>query len=122
MQRSARTISLMVGAATAALYFSAFANVTQAAEFGPEPAKVEIAYSDLDLSRVDGAKTLYSRLARAAYNVCRFSSTPNTSAIVLQHKCIDKALGDAVQTVNNANLTAVYLARNGKRAMVASSR
>jgi len=33
-----------------------------------------------------------------------------------------KAVDEAVQTVGNASLTAIYQAKTGKRAMVASSR
>ncbi len=110
MQRSTFALGI-----TAALIFSGLAHAD-------DVRKIEIAYSDLDLSRTEQASTLYSRIQRAAYNVCEVNTVPNPQAMLLQHKCMAKAVDEAVRNVDNPNLTAVYMAKTGKRAMVASSR
>jgi UrcA family protein len=110
MQRSTFALGI-----AAALVFSGFAHAE-------DVRKIEVAYSDLDLSRTEQASTLYSRIKRAAYAVCEVNTVPNPQALLLQHKCMANAVDAAVRSVDNANLTAVHLARSGKRAMVASSR
>jgi hypothetical protein len=54
--------------------------------------------------------------------VCAENTLPNARALLIERKCIAKAVGAAVQNVDNANLTAIYQAKTGKRSMVASSR
>ncbi len=99
----------------AAVVFSGFAQAT-------DVRKIEISYSDLDLSKTEAAGTLFSRIQRAAYAVCEVNTVPNPQARLLQHKCMARAVDEAVRSVDNPNLTAVYLAKAGKRSMVASSR
>ncbi len=122
MQRSTRTISFTLGAAAAALFFSAFAHAKDVTQVGSDAAKAEIRYADLDLSDAGSATQLYTRIERAAHNVCHLETGPNARALMLERRCVAKAVSDAVQDVGNTNLTAVYLARSGKRAVVASSR
>jgi UrcA family protein len=113
MQRS--TFALGVAAA---LVFSGFAQ----AEASDNLRRVEVAYSDLDLTRADHASALYWRIQNAANVVCAERSAPGSRALLIERKCIAKAVDAAVQNVDNANLTAIYQAKTGKRAMVASSR
>ena len=123
MQRSLRTFSIALGAAAAALGFSGFASAgASALRLDAEQAKIEISYADLDLARTDHASELYTRIERAARNLCRVSYGPNARALVTERKCNEKAVDEAVQSVGNANLTAVYVAKTGKRSLVASSR
>ncbi len=122
MQRFTRTLSLTLGVA-AAFGFSGFASAESVSAPGSqEPRQVELAYGDLDLSRADHAAELYSRIAHAARGVCTVNTVPNPQALLIEHKCAAKAVEDAVRNVDNANLTAVYRAKSGKRAMVASNR
>jgi UrcA family protein len=122
MQRFTRTFSLALGVA-AAFGFSGFANAESVGAPGSqEPRQVELAYSDLDLSRTDHATELYSRIAHAARGVCTVNTVPNPQALLIERKCAAKAVEDAVHSIDNANLTAVFLAKSGKRAMVASNR
>jgi UrcA family protein len=121
MQHSTRTVSLMFGAAAAALVFSGFANAKDATRVGTEPAKIEISYADLNLSQTDKASELYTRIERAARNVCHVATGPDAHALMLERRCVATAVSDAVQDVGNANLTAVHYARTGKRSMVASN-
>jgi UrcA family protein len=122
MQHSTRTVSFTLGAAAAALFFSAFAHAKDVTQVGSDPAKIEISYADLDLADASSATALYARIENAAYNVCHRETGPNARALMLERRCIAKAVSDAVVDVGNTNLTAVYQAKTGKRAVVASSR
>lgn len=102
-------------AIAATLVFSGFAHAE-------EVRKVEVPYSDLDLSRSEQAGALYTRIEHAAHNVCEVNTVPQPRKLILEHQCVRKAVDEAVHRVDNPNLTAVYLAKTGKRAMVASSR
>jgi UrcA family protein len=84
--------------------------------------KVEVSYDDLDLARAEGASTLYTRIQHAAQDVCEVNTVTQPRKLILEHQCVRKAVDDAVHRVDNPNLTSVYLAKAGKRAMVASSR
>lgn len=110
MQRS----TFALGAA-AALLVSGFAHAA-------DVRKVEVSYGDLDLARAGQADALYWRIQNAAHNVCAEDSVPASRALLIEHKCEVKAVDEAVHQVNNANLTAIYRAKTGKRAMVASNR
>ena len=106
--------TLALGAA-AALLFSGFAQAG-------EVRKIEVSYSDLDLAKSEHANTLYWRIQHAAHNVCELNTTPASRGLLLERKCMARAVDEAIQRVDNANLTAIYRAKAGKRAMVASSR
>src|SRR5262245_51258776 len=110
MQRSTFALGI-----AAALLFSGFAQAE-------DVRKIEVGYSDLDLARTEHANTLYGRIQRAAHNVCASTVTPASRALMIERKCVAKAVDEAVQRVDNPNLTAVYMAKTGKRAMVASNR
>jgi UrcA family protein len=84
--------------------------------------KVEVSYDDLDLTHGEQANLLYTRIEHAAQNVCEVNTVPQPRKLILEHRCVRKAVDDAVHRVDNPNLTAVYLAKAGTRAMVASSR
>jgi len=105
-----------------AVVAACFTAVAGAKDSDPYLRKTEVAYSDLDLTKVADANKLYSRIWHAARNVCRadFGVTSRTGLVAEQ--CFDEAVETAVHRVSNPNLTAVYLARTGKRSMVASSR
>jgi UrcA family protein len=110
MQRSTFALGI-----AAALLVSGFAQAT-------ELRKVAVSYGDLDLSKANHASVLYGRIQNAAIAVCAESGTPGSRALLIEHKCIAKAVAEAIQNVDNANLTAIHQAKTGKRSMVASSR
>ena len=112
MQRSV----FALGITAAALVFSGLAHATD------DVRKIEVAYSDLDLSRTDQAGVLYTRIESAAHTVCEVNTVANPRRLIVERRCAEKAVDDAVQRVDNPNVTAVYLTKAGKRAMVASSR
>ena len=84
--------------------------------------KVEVSYSDLDLAHAEAASTLYTRIQHAARNVCEVNTVTQPRKLILENQCAARAVDEAVHRVDNPNLTAVYLAKAGKRSMVASNR
>ena len=123
MQRSLRTFSIALGATALSLGFSVIAEASgPAAAVGAGLPKVEISYADLNLARADHADELYTRIEHAARNVCEVNYGSKVLAMQLERKCAAKSVDDAVRGVDNPNLTAVYLAKTGKRPVVASSR
>ena len=71
-----------------------------------------VKFKDLNLSDPKGAATLYSRISRAAHEVCDVPGDvyPNTRAEA--RLCVQKAIADAVMKVGNPQLTAAYNAKN----------
>lgn len=92
----------------AALPVSAFADGSDAA-----PTSM-VKFGDLDLSRPEGAATLYRRIQGAAEQVCRqYEGRPLTS-YVRKRACEAHAIEVAVTTVNSPKLTALFLAKHHK--------
>ena len=120
MQSSTRKISAAIGVAVLTLSFSGFASAK--GDDDPYVRKTEVSYTDLDLDRVADAQELYSRIERAALTVCRAEHGIKSRTQRIEESCKGKAINGAVEYVSNPNLTSVYLARAGKRSMVASSR
>jgi UrcA family protein len=108
-------VTFALGAA-AALLISGFAHAAD------DVRKLEVSYTDLDLAKAEHAGALYWRIQRAAHNVCEVNTSAGSRALLAEKKCIARAVDEAVQNVDNANLTAIYQAKTGKHAMVASSR
>ena len=61
-----------------------------------------VGYSDLDLSKVKGAKTLYLRIRYAAETLCESAATWGKKE---GEACVNKAVNDAVARVNAPLLT-----------------
>jgi UrcA family protein len=61
-----------------------------------------VRYSDLDVSKIKGAKTLYSRIRYAAETLCESSATWGK---VEGEACVNKAVNDAVARVDAPLLT-----------------
>ena len=63
----------------------------------------------LDLSQPDAARLFYARLERSACVVCthgnRVDLVPDPAPVL----CYEKALGDAIRSVNRPMLTVIYL-------------
>ena len=84
---------------------------------GPVAAKDQeftVAYrvstQGLDLSQPAGAQELYSRLKHAAQVVCTHGMRVDLKPVTDENACYEKALGDAIRSVNLPLLTQVYLA------------
>jgi UrcA family protein len=68
------------------------------------PSKT-VRFSDLDITKSDGAKVLYSRIRAAARNVCELSTGTDPILRGAIKGCIEKAVDKAVKDVNAPMLT-----------------
>ena len=77
--------------------------------------KISVRAAGLDLSRPADAREVYRRLIFAARSACgdgnRVGLQPPSSFV----DCYEKALGDAVRSVNRSQLNVVYLATHTSR-------
>jgi UrcA family protein len=64
-----------------------------------------VRFSDLDITKSDGAKVLYSRIRAAARDVCELSTGYDAIMRATIKACIDKAVDKAVKDVNAPMLT-----------------
>jgi UrcA family protein len=64
-------------------------------------------YSDLDLSRPEDARRLYTRIRIAARTVCENFRSPDLQLAQIYKQCRDKAVADAVAKVQSAQLAAI---------------
>jgi UrcA family protein len=84
----------------------------------PAIGTLTVHYGDVDLSTTEGAATLYRRLQGAARFVCGESD----SSLAQQRSwndCYRRAVADAVGTVDNPRLTALYREHSGAAAVTA---
>lgn len=77
----------------------------QAADDGL-PSK-RVSYADLDISKPAGAKVLYGRIAKAAYEVCQSTGFYSLGAAQLRNRCVDHAIDKAVKDVGSPALSAL---------------
>jgi UrcA family protein len=70
-----------------------------------QPPTYVVRFADVDLSKVDGAATLYTRIRGAAKQVCAPFDTRELGFLVQYHACVDKAIADAVANVNRPLLS-----------------
>jgi UrcA family protein len=68
------------------------------------PSKT-VRFSDLDITKSDGAKVLYSRIRAAARDVCELSTGTDPILRGATKACIEKAVDKAVKDVNAPMLT-----------------
>jgi UrcA family protein len=72
-----------------------------------------VKFGDLDKSHPQGAAVLYGRILAAAQNVCSPFDRSGLTAKMQLDACIKKAVADAVITVDEPALSAVYNAKMG---------
>ena len=68
------------------------------------PSKT-VRFSDLDITKSEGAKVLYSRIRAAARDVCEMSTAGDPILRLAVKGCIEKAVDKAVKDVNAPMLT-----------------
>lgn len=87
-----------------------------AAHAGDVPTST-VKYGDLDLSRTDGAATLYRRINQAARMVCApldFRQSALPSGLGDAYKsCLSKAVSGAVSKINNPKFSAYVANKTG---------
>jgi UrcA family protein len=85
-----------------------------AGNVGAKDQEFTVAYrvstQGLDLSQPAGALEFYSRLKHAAQVVCTHGMRVDLKPVTNENACYEKALGDAIRSVNLPLLTQVYLA------------
>jgi UrcA family protein len=68
------------------------------------PSKI-VRFKDLDLTKSDDAKVLYSRIRAAARDVCELSTSGDPILRPAVKGCIEKAVDKAVKDINAPMLT-----------------
>jgi UrcA family protein len=76
---------------------------------------MHVSTQGLDLTQPDGAHQFYMRLKRAARVVCTHGNRVDLEPDPTPESCYEKALGDAIRSVNVPLLTQVYLATHTLR-------
>lgn len=77
--------------------------------------KVTVSTADLDPSQPAGARELYARLRRAALIACTHGNRVDLKSVTSFDGCYEKALGDAVHSAHQPQLSIVYLATHTAR-------
>jgi UrcA family protein len=108
--------TLTAGAILSALVFS-FAPVSRAADV-TAPPQVIVKFGDLKVSTSQGAAALYSRIERAAENVCSRMYVSEVAYQAHKYTCLPKVIGDAVIKVDRPALSAVFASHYGVSASV----
>ena len=83
--------------------------IASAEEFKGRTEKVT--YSDLNVDKETGARTLYRRLQQASKRVCGVESIKNAGGvreISQQQRCYRETLDAAVARIDNATLTEIH--------------
>jgi UrcA family protein len=81
--------------------------------------RVTVRFGDLDLSKPQGAETLYRRIRAAAEQVCAPLDDRDLARHMRFNACVQNAISTAVANVDRAALTAYYEAKtNGRNATV----
>lgn len=66
-----------------------------------------VRFSDLDITKAEGAKVLFGRIHAAARNVCKHSAGGDPFLRLGEQSCIETAIDNAVRKVNAPVLTAL---------------
>jgi UrcA family protein len=117
---AARAITICIAAAVSFNAVEASAGSLSKDESATNaPLKYVVQFPDLDLSRIEGATALYARLRHAAHVVCDPFESREIGLAQKFRTCMDKAIADAVTSVNRPLLTQYHQSRTkGDRAGV----
>jgi UrcA family protein len=107
---------LLSGCLAATISCGVFANAL-AADTQVTTKSVVVRFGDLNLSNPAGAEALYRRIRRAAKVVCGASGSPTPLAGPARAsvQCRQRALDEAVRSVNNRILTAMHQQKAPRR-------
>ena len=98
-RRSAHSATCSIRLGGAAIGGTALAQEPSAASTIKWSVAHPVGFSDLDVSKLSGAKILYMRIRFAAETLCKSAATWEKKA------CVTKAMNDAVAHVNAPRLT-----------------
>jgi len=111
MQNTTNTLR-MTWVTLAALSATMLVGVSHAATQDNVP-KQEVTYQDLDLNGNAGVQALYRRIHVAADQVCGRTDARELARSQVKKVCVERAVSEAVATVNSSNLTRVHLEKSG---------
>jgi len=88
-----------------------------------EVSTYRVKYADIDLTRRQGAETLFGRIRSAARRVCEpvAVSAPFRFALASEVRCIDQAIAGAVAQVDSPLLTDLYLGKPSSTIKIAQN-
>jgi UrcA family protein len=96
-------MNTFISLASTAVLSLAFLNASYADE---APKSLTVQFADLDLSKSEGAATLFNRIKGAAMKVCSAHSGGTTLRGKQQHAaCVEFALSNAIARVDRPELT-----------------
>jgi UrcA family protein len=122
MNTSTRVSRILAATIFAALT-SSIATVSFASD-SPDALQVKVKYGDLNVSTTTGAVTLYNRLRGAADTVCRPfkpSKIGDLAASSFFTTCVQKAMSNAINEVNEPALFTVANTKNGPKPILLAS-
>jgi len=93
--------------AMAALAPALTVNLASATTVDDQARQAVVRYSDLDLSRPQDARRLFSRIQGAARAVCENFRSAELQRAQIYRQCMDKAIADALSKVQSAQVTAI---------------
>jgi UrcA family protein len=110
-QINAKLVTRLIGTAL----FIAFAAESLAASPSTETRSTIVKFADLNLNSPEGIAALYTRLHRAAEQVCDTSSGDSVFSEVrlAQKQCVRESEARAVDSIHNAALAAYYSKKTG---------
>jgi len=76
--------------------------------------QITVSFADLNVSQPRGAAALYARIRAAAHSVCAPLDGRSLGEKSSMNACVDKAVLDAVSSVGQPALTAIYSEKTGK--------
>lgn len=110
------TLILTAALATTSATLAPFAH----ADTSNAPKQVLIRYADLDLTQFSGVSVLYSRLQRAARQVCAPLNSKVPEMAAAYRSCALDAMSRAVTQVDQPALSAYYRAKGHGRNVIPS--
>ena len=110
MKESKIVRTFLMSAALTALAIPAIASASPGIEDNGRTA-VRVSYADLDLSKLAGVQTLYSRLRTATRSVCGsrlLTEVGSLKQLTVNKRCFNKALSKAVARIGNEKLSEIH--------------
>jgi UrcA family protein len=95
--------------------FFAVIAATNAAQARDDFPQTTVQYEDLDLTQHQDTVVLYQRLRFASAQVCGVGEVAGLQQKLLSRQCYREALEGAIQSVDNAALTAMHHATDSVR-------
>ena len=102
--------------ALAAVTAAMVAGVSQADDLGDNVPQQKVVYKDLNLKSDAGIQVLYRRIQGAANQVCGKVDEHDLAGMLVRKTCVEKAVSDAVSSVDSPMLKRAYIAKTGSAA------